>query len=73
MWAPDADSDDARIAAHEKARVTIGGHHLHPRDLDTYSALASECAGLAEEDDFSAPEDAKGLDDLTGDLDTALA
>ncbi|WP_371591840.1 hypothetical protein [Streptomyces virginiae] len=54
MWAPDADSDDARIAAHEKARVTIGGHHLHPRDLDTYSALASECAGLAEEDYFSA-------------------
>ncbi|MFD9618050.1 hypothetical protein ACFWB2_12315 [Streptomyces virginiae] len=41
--------------------------------MDTYSALASEYAGLAEEDDFSAPEDATGLDDLTGDLDTALA
>ncbi|MFE1875043.1 hypothetical protein ACFW9N_29935 [Streptomyces sp. NPDC059496] len=73
MWAPDADSDDAHGDAYEKASVTIGGHRLHPRDLDTYAALAYEYAGLAEEDDFSAPEDATDLDDLTGDLDTALA
>ncbi|MEY2233148.1 hypothetical protein [Streptomyces sp. BF23-19] len=62
-----------RIAAYEKASVTIGGHGLHPRGLDTYAVLASEYASLAEGDDFSGPEDAMGLDDLTGDLDTALA
>ncbi|MFI1652167.1 MULTISPECIES: hypothetical protein [Streptomyces] len=73
IWAPDADSDDAHMAAYEKARVTIGGHRLHPRDLDTYATLAYDYAGLAEEDDLSDTDHTTGLDDLTGDLDTALA
>ncbi|MCX4960054.1 hypothetical protein [Streptomyces virginiae] len=41
--------------------------------MDTYAVLAPEYASLAEGDDFSGPEEAMGLDDLTGDLDTALA
>ncbi|MFK0016356.1 hypothetical protein [Streptomyces sp. NPDC091027] len=73
VWAPDADSGDTHVDEYEKASVTIGGRRLHPRDLDTYAALAYEYAGLPEEDDFSAPDDDLALDDLTGDLDTALA
>ncbi|MFE5724766.1 hypothetical protein [Streptomyces erythrochromogenes] len=41
--------------------------------MDTYTAIAYEYARLPEEDDFSAPDGGTALDDLTGDLDTALA
>ncbi|AQT70942.1 hypothetical protein [Streptomyces sp. fd1-xmd] len=73
MWAPDADSGDTHVHEYERASVTIGGRRLHPRDLDAYTATVCEYAGLPEEDGFSAPDGGTALDDLTGDLDTALA
>ncbi|MFJ6486520.1 MULTISPECIES: hypothetical protein [unclassified Streptomyces] len=45
VWASDADSDDAHADECKAASATIGGRRLHPRELDTYAALAYEAAG----------------------------
>ncbi|WP_020123123.1 hypothetical protein [Streptomyces canus] len=54
--------------------MTIGGHRLHPRHLDAYTAIAYELADLADQDEEFDPDDVENEDDFVrGDLDAALA
>lgn len=74
VWSPDDESDDDHDAAYEKASVDIGGHRLHPRDLDAYTTLAWNYADLSGDDDFlDAEAGTGGLTEVPGDLTTALA
>ncbi|MFD8022149.1 hypothetical protein ACFV6G_17165 [Streptomyces lavendulae] len=70
VWTPDEDSSEKHHTAYHKASVTIGGRLLHPRDPDSYAALAYEYAGLDDEDADDDPEldeDDQGQPRLTGD------
>ncbi|MDT0485240.1 hypothetical protein [Streptomyces doebereineriae] len=73
VWSPDEETDEAYDAAYEEACVTIGGHRLHPRDLDAYTSIAYELADLADQDEEFDPNDVESKDDLVrGDLDAGL-
>ncbi|MDQ1042148.1 hypothetical protein [Streptomyces sp. V4I2] len=74
VWTPDAESGEAYEAAYEKACVTIGGHLLHPRDFDAYTAIAYKLADLTDRDGDFDPDDLENEADLVrGDLEAALS
>lgn len=72
VWTPDDETSEAYDAAYDKASVVIGGHRLHPRDLDAYTTIAYQLADLAD-DDFDPAEGENEADLAHGDLDAALS
>ncbi|GAA2793183.1 hypothetical protein GCM10010441_18030 [Kitasatospora paracochleata] len=72
VWTPDEESSAAYDTAYEKTAVTIGDRRLHPRDLDAYTTIAYEVAGLHQGDEDGLDDEDDDQGDLPGDLDLAL-